>query len=75
MSGPCCLLSEALDGRTFLQSVWEVARKHVCLVTTDCKSLFDHLNSQSAPTIDDKRTALDIIILRESLAKTAGSLR
>ena len=69
------LLSEAIDGRTFLQSAWEVARKRVCLVATDCKSLYDHVTSQSAPTLDDRRTALDIIILRESLAKTSGSIR
>ena len=69
------LLSEALDGRTFLQSVWETARKRTCLIATDCKSLFDHVQSQSAPTLDDRRTALDIIILREPLAKMQGWFR
>ena len=69
------LLSECLDGRTFLQSMWDTASKRKALVVTDCKSLFDHVQSQSAPTLDDRRTALDIIILRESLSKTQGSLR
>ena len=69
------LVSEAVDGPSFLQSVWETARKRTCLVATDCKSLFDHVQSQSAPTLDDRRTALDIIILRESLSKTSGILR
>ena len=69
------LLSEALDGRTFLQSMWATACRRTCLVVTDCKSLFDHVQSQSSPTLDDRRTALDIVILRESLSKTLGSLR
>ena len=69
------LLSEALDGQTFLQAAWQQAKQRACLVVTDCKSLFDHVNSQSSPTLDDRRTALDIVILRESLVKTGGSLR
>ena len=69
------LLSEALDGRTFLQAAWQQAKLRPCLVVTDCKSLFDHVTSQSAPTLDDRRTALDIVILRESLVKTGGVLR
>ena len=69
------LVSEAVDGPSFLQSAWETARRRICLVATDCKSLYDHVQSQSAPTLDDRRTALDIIILRESLAKTSGILR
>ena len=69
------LLSEALDGRTFLRSMWSAACKRPCLVVTDCKSLYDHVQSQSAPTVDDRRTALDIVILKESLSKTLGSLR
>ena len=69
------LLSECLDGQTFLRSMWNVASRRRSLVVTDCKSLFDHVSSMSAPTLDDRRTALDIVILRESLSKTQGSLR
>ena len=69
------LLSEALDGRTFLRSMWTAACKRRSIIVTDCKSLFDHVQSQSAPTLDDRRTALDIVILKESLGKTQGSLR
>ncbi|CAE7202193.1 GIP [Symbiodinium sp. CCMP2592] len=69
------LMSECIDGRTFLQSMWNTASRRESLVVTDCKSLFDHVQSQSAPTLDDRRTALDIVILRESLSKTGGSLR
>ena len=69
------LLSEALDGRTFLRSMWTAACKRRSIIVTDCKSLFDHVQSQSAPTLDDRRTASDIVILKESLGKTQGSLR
>ena len=69
------LLSECLDGQTFLRSMWNVASRRRSLVVTDCKSLFDHVSSMSAPTLDDRRTALDIVILRESLCKTQGSFR
>ncbi|OLP92915.1 Copia protein [Symbiodinium microadriaticum] len=69
------LLSEALDGPCFLQSMWQQAARRKAMIVTDCKSLFDHLQSRSSPTLDDKRTALDIVILRESLQKTSASLR
>ena len=69
------LLSEALDGKSFLRSVWQTASKRASLVLTDCKSLYDHLASRSSPTLDDKRTALDIIIIRDSIGKLSASLR
>ncbi|CAE7038139.1 RE2 [Symbiodinium sp. CCMP2592] len=69
------LLSEAIDGPSHLRSFWSVASKRKSVFVTDCKSLYDHLMSRSAPTLDEKRTALDIVILRESLQKTQGSLR
>lgn len=38
---------------------------------TDCKSLFDHLESMSTATkCDDKRVAIDIAILKQSSART-----
>ncbi|OLP84633.1 Copia protein, partial [Symbiodinium microadriaticum] len=69
------LLSEALDGPTSLRSCWEYASKRCSMVLTDCKSLYDHLTSKSAPTLDDKHTALDVVIVRESLGKVQSSLR
>lgn len=38
------------------------------ILCTDCKSLFDHLLSPSSPTsIDDRRTSIDVVIIRESV--------
>ena len=69
------LLSEILDGPTFLRASWQTACQRLSMVATDCKSLYDHLRSQSSPTLDDRRTSLDIIIIRESLQRTHAVLR
>lgn len=43
---------------------------------TDCKSLYDHLNSvSSAAKCDDKRVAIDIAIIRQCMARTGLSVR
>ncbi len=43
---------------------------------TDCKSLFDHLNSvSSAAKCDDKRVAIDIAIIKQCMARTGLSVR
>ena len=69
------LLSEALDGPRFVHSCWNHPSKRTVLVATDCKSLFDHLMSQSSPTLDDRRTAIDIIIIRDCISRLGISLR
>lgn len=43
---------------------------------TDCKSLYDHLSSLSSVTkCDDKRVAIDLSILRQSIARTGMAIR
>ena len=69
------LLSEALDGHQCLRASWSSEPPRKCVVLTDCKSLYDHLIFKSSPTLDDKRTALDVVRIRESLAKMQASLR
>ena len=69
------MLREILDGHRCLASIWNVEHPRLGMLLTDCKSLFDHLQSKSAPTLDDKRTALDIVIIRESIRKMKASLR
>ena len=40
------------------------------VVITDCKSLYDHLVAVTSPTsIEDRRTSIDIVILRQSLER------
>lgn len=68
-------LSEALDGPAFPLTFWNHKNRRVVMMLTDCKSLYDHLISQSAPTLDDRRTAIDIVILRDSIDRLGAMLR
>ena len=49
-------------------------RPPVCV--TDCKSLYDHLSAVgSLSTLHDKRPAIDVLIIRESMKKTGRTIR
>ena len=69
------LISEAIDGPCNLRNCWQYASRRCSMALTDCKSLYDHLASKSSPTLDDKRTALDVVIVRESLGRVQANLR
>ena len=69
------ILSEALDGSRCPQSLWGSLGNRLTMLVTDCKSLYDHLSSQSSPTLDDRRTAIDIVILRDSIRRMQATLR
>lgn len=70
------LISELLDGPTPARKCREMLSKRPPLFITDCKSLYDHLVSPSAPTtIDDRRTSIDVIIIRESAKATNAFVR
>ena len=70
------LLAEAIDGPFDPFRAREVMTRRSPIFATDCKSLFDHLISPSSPTsIDDRRTSIDVVIIRESLKNTKGSIR
>ena len=69
------LVSEALDGPRFTRSLWTGLGNRLTLLVTDWKSLFDHLMSQSSPTLEDRRTSIDVVILRDSISRMKSSLR
>ena len=69
------VLAEALDGFVCPQTFWNNHKNRDVIIITDCKSLYDHLISQSSPTLDDRRTAIDIIILRDSIARLQACVR
>lgn len=70
------VLSEILDGPCFMRDCREKLSVRKAIVVTDCKSLFDHLFSPSAPTaIEDRRTSIDVAIIRESLRAMQAHLR
>ena len=70
------LLSEALDGPFDVRNYEAVLSRRKPVVVTDCKSLYDHLISVSSPTaVEDRRTSIDIVILRQSMLRMQASVR
>eukprot|EP00435_Cladocopium_sp_Y103_P010611 s801_g2.t1 len=70
------LLAEALDGSVDLKTCRSLLAKRPAILATDCKSLYDHLVSPSSPTaVDDRRTSIDIVILRESIKLMSAQIR
>ena len=70
------LLSEILDGPFRLRDCREKLSCRKPILVTDCKSLYDHLLSPSAPTaIEDRRTSIDVAIIRESIRDLSAFMR
>ena len=70
------LLAETLDGAFDVRSYNQVLSKRPPIVVTDCKSLYDHLVSPSSPTsVEDRRTSIDIVIIRDSLKSMTAQIR
>ena len=70
------LLAEAVDGPFDVRNFEFMLKRRPPIVVTDCKSFFDHLVSVSSPTsVDDRRTSIDVVILRQSLQRTGASIR
>lgn len=64
------LLAECLDGPFRLEESLEVLKRRSMIGITDCRSLYDHLISLgSGGTLDDKRTAIDVAIIRQSVIR------
>ena len=70
------LLSEALDGSVIPSMCRSLLAKRPAILATDCKSLYDHLISPSSPTaVDDRRTSIDIVIIRVSIKLLSAQIR
>ena len=70
------LMLDTLQGHFSLREARNKLSERPPILATDCKSLFDHLISPSAPTsMEDRRTSIDVIIIRESLQCTGGVVR
>ena len=70
------LLSEILDGPMSMRQCREALSRRPPILITDCKSLYDHLVSPSAPTaIEDRRTSIDVVIIRESVRAMTAFVR
>ena len=47
-----------------------------CRLIVGCKSIYDHLQSYASPgSVGDKRVAIDLVIVRETLQRLHGSIR
>ena len=70
------ILTECLDGSFSMHECRDMLARRPPLIVTDCKSLYDHLTSPSAPTaVEDRRTSIDITIIRESIKATQAFVR
>ena len=70
------VLTEVLDGKFPMRECRDVMSRRPPILVTDCKSLYDHLLSPSAPTaIEDRRTSIDVTIIRESIHNMSAHVR
>ena len=70
------LLAEAIEGIPDVREYVQHLQQRPPVVVTDCKSLYDHLIAVSSPTaVEDRRTSIDIVILRQSLGRLMASTR
>ena len=69
-------LQELIHGQFDLQGAPAVMQERPPVHVTDCKSLYDHLSAVGSPsTLHDRRSAIDVLILRESMKKTGSVIR
>ena len=69
-------LQELIHGPCDVQSAPAVMQERPPVCVTDCKSLYDHLSAVGSPsTLHDKRSAIDVLIIRESMKKTGCVIR
>ena len=69
-------ISEALDGPVTLRGCEEALRCRAPTAVVDCKSLYDNATAPTSPGgTDDKRCAIDVLIIRESLGRLKCTLR
>ena len=65
------ILAEALDGPFPLSEVDDVLSRRQPIGMSDCRSLYDHLFTLgSGGTLDDKRVAIDIAVIRQCIQRT-----
>ena len=62
--------------REFKISAWEKAVSYrPAILLTDCKSVYDSLNQIWTSSSADKRTAIDLAIIREGLSRDSSCVR
>eukprot|EP00435_Cladocopium_sp_Y103_P025163 s1174_g6.t1 len=70
------MMHEIQHGPFDLRDARSLLKQHQPMLITDCKSLYDHLHSPSSPTaIEDRRTSIDICIIKESVKAMQAHVR
>ena len=70
------ILYAALHGRIDLREASSFLGKVPIIGMTDCKSLYDAVHSPSSPSkVEDKRVAIDLTIVKQSVERTGMSVR
>ena len=71
-----CHLAEMGNNNFNLANRYKDVAKFQAQAILDCKSIFDHLQSFSSPgSVSDKRVAIDLVIIRETLSRINGTIR
>ena len=72
----CLLLAEAIECIGEIRKYEQHLKHRTPVIVSDCKSLHDHLVAVSSPTsVEDRRTSIDIVILRQSMSRLSASIR
>ena len=70
------MLPEAIEGIDDVREYLAHLQRRPPIIITDCKSLYDRSIAVTSPTsIEDRRTSIGIVILRQSIQRLQGSLR
>ena len=71
------LMQESCDGKLRLEDWEQAIGKIPCIAVTDSKSLFDTMQKccNISSHIEDKRTAIDVTVLKHDFQQTTGQVR
>ena len=71
-----CHLAEGIFPKFSLQDRGQFLKQFELQAVVDCKSVYDHLQQYASPgSVSDKRVAIDLVIIRETLQRIHGVIR
>ena len=71
-----CHLAEGIFPNFSLQDRGQFLKQFELQAVVDCKSVYDHLQQYASPgSVSDKRVAIDLVIVRETLQRIHGVIR
>ena len=71
-----CHLAEGIFQNFSLQDRGRFLKQFEFQAIVDCKSVYDHLQQYASPgSVSDKRVAIDLVIIRETLQRIHGVIR